>query len=88
MTSLLSIAIFQHHQRMEFTFHSPYVILELVFSDFLDRVQLLTPKRLKQGYVAPKLKSSLQKCYSRHHFLVDRYELTISQMTMNLLLCT
>ena len=26
----LSIAIFQHHQRMEFTFHNSYVILELV----------------------------------------------------------
>ena len=26
----LSVAIFQHHQRMEFTFHNSYVILELV----------------------------------------------------------
>ncbi len=30
------------------------------YSDFLDRAQLLTQKLLKQGYVAPSLKSSLQ----------------------------
>ena len=33
---------------------------------------------LKQGYVAPRL-----KIYSRHHDLVDRYEISISQMTMD-----
>jgi hypothetical protein len=42
------------------------------YSDFLDRAQLLTQKLLKQGYVAPRLKSSLRKLYSRHHNLVDR----------------
>ena len=31
------------------------------YSDFLNRAQLLMLKLLKQGYVAPKLKSSLQK---------------------------
>ena len=36
------------------------------YSDFLDRVQLLTQWLLKQGYVAPRLKSSLQKFYRRH----------------------
>ena len=56
------------------------------YSDFLDRPQLLTQKLLKQGYVAPRLKSSLQTLYGRHHNLVDRYELSISQMTMDLLL--
>ena len=30
------------------------------YSDFIDRVQLLTQKLLKQGYIAHKLKSSLQ----------------------------
>ena len=29
----------------------------------------------KKGYVAPRLKSSLQKLYGRHHILVDRYEI-------------
>jgi hypothetical protein len=32
LTSLLSVAIFQHHQRIEFTHHISYVILELVSS--------------------------------------------------------
>jgi hypothetical protein len=40
-----------------------------------DRSQLLTQKLLKQGY-------------SRHHNLVDRYEISISQMAMDLLLFT
>ena len=40
-------------------------------SDFMDRAQLLVQKLLKQGYVAPRLKSSLQKFYGRHHNLVD-----------------
>ena len=43
---------------------------------------------LKQGYVAAELKSSLQKLYGRHHGLVYRYEICISQMTMDLLLLT
>ena len=45
------------------------------YSDFLDRTHLLTQKLLKQGYVAPRLKSSLQKLYGHHHNLVDRYEI-------------
>jgi hypothetical protein len=51
------------------------------YSDFLDRAQLLTQKLLKQGYFAPK--SSLQKFYGGHHDLIDRYELSMSQMTMD-----
>jgi hypothetical protein len=35
-------------------------------SDFLNIVQLLIQNLLKHGYVAPKLKSSLQKFYGRH----------------------
>ena len=58
------------------------------YSDFQDRTQLLTQEKLKQGYVAPRLKSSLQKFYSSHHNLVDHYKISISQMTMDLLLFT
>ena len=48
------------------------VILELVPSTVIFRtVQLLTQKLL-QGYVAPKLKSSLQLFYGCHHDLVDQ----------------
>ena len=87
------IAIFKHHQRIEFTFSNSYVIQELVYSTvqcshFLNRAQLLTQKLLKQGYVLLRLKSSLQKVYGRLHNLVDRYEISISQMTMDLLLFT
>ena len=35
-------------------------------------------KMLKQGYIAPRLKSSLQKFYGRHHNLVDRYKIFIA----------
>jgi hypothetical protein len=41
------------------------------YNVFLDRDQLLTQKLLNQGYVAPRLNSSLQKFYGRHHNLVD-----------------
>ena len=45
----------------------------------MDRVQLLTEKVIKQGYVAPRLTSSLQKIDSRHHELVDHYGISISK---------
>jgi hypothetical protein len=48
------------------------------YNDFLDRAQILTQKLIKQGYVAPRLKSSLQIFYGRHHDLVGRYEISIS----------
>ena len=67
------------------TLHTSYVILEPVpqYSDFLDRAQLLTQKLPNQGYGAPRMKSSLLKLYDGHHNLVDRYEISTSQMTMN-----
>jgi hypothetical protein len=43
---------------------------------------------LKQGYFPPMLKSSLQKLYGGHHNLANRYEISISQKTMDLLLFT
>jgi len=59
------------------------------YSDFLDGVQQLTKKLLKQGYVTPRLRSSLKKNFhGRHHNLNGRSEIFISQMTMNLLLFT
>ena len=48
------------------------------------RAQMRKQKLFKQGYVAPMLKSSLQKLYG----LFDRYEISISQMAMDLLLFT
>ena len=50
------------------------------YHDFLDRGLLLTKKLLHQGFLMVKLKSSLRKFYGRHHDLVDRYGISVSQM--------
>jgi len=50
------------------------------YQDFLDRGLLLTRKLLNQGLLLAMLKSSLPKFYGRHHDLVDRYGITMSQM--------
>ena len=49
---------------------------------------MLTQKLLKQDQAAPMLNSSLHKLYRCHRNLVDSYEVSISQMTMDLLLFT
>ena len=36
------------------------------------------------GFLLVKLKSSLRKCYGRHHDLVDRYGISVSQMTTDM----
>ena len=51
------------------------------YQDFLDRGLLLTRKLLIQGFLLVKLKSSLRKFYGCHHDLVDRYGISVSQMT-------
>ena len=48
---------------------------------FIDRGLLLTRKLLNQGFLLVKLKSSLRKSYGNHHDLVDRYRISVSQMT-------
>ena len=52
--------------------------------DFLDSCILLTRKLLNQGFILFKLKSSLRKFYGRHYDLVDRYGISVSQMTMDM----
>ena len=44
------------------------------YSNFKDRAQLATQKLLKQGNVATRLKSSIQKFHIRHHELIGRTE--------------
>jgi hypothetical protein len=68
---------------MEFAFHNSYIILGLVSqcSDFLDRVQLLTQKLLKQGYVAHRLKWQLKNGYCGDDGWLLR---NMYQMTMDL----
>jgi hypothetical protein len=53
-------------------------------SSYQDRRLLLTRKLLNQGFLLVKLKSSLRKFYGRHHDLVDRYGISVSQMTMDM----
>ena len=48
------------------------------YQDFLDRGLLLTMKLLNQGFLLVKLKSSLRKIYGRHHDLVDRYGISVT----------
>ena len=54
------------------------------YQDFFDRGLLLTRKLLNQGFLLVKLKSSLRKFYDRHHDLVDRYGISVSQMTTDM----
>ena len=54
------------------------------YQDFLDRRLLLTWKLVNQGFLLAKLKSLLRKFYGRHHDLVDRYEISLSQMTTDI----
>jgi hypothetical protein len=51
------------------------------YQDFLDKGLLPTRKLLNQGFLLVKLKSSLRKFYGRHQYLVDRYGISVSQMT-------
>ena len=46
------------------------------YQDFLDIVLLLTRKLLNQGLLLVKW-----KVYGHHHDLIDRYRISVSQMT-------
>jgi hypothetical protein len=52
------------------------LFLKTMFGSSLP-AQLLPEKLLKQGYVAPRLKTLLQKLYGRHHNMIDRYKIFI-----------
>ena len=52
------------------------------YQDLLDIWLLLSRKLLNQGFLLVKLKSSFWKLYGHHHDLVDRYGISVSQMTM------
>ena len=56
------------------------------YHDFLDRGLLLIRKLLNQEFQMVKLKSSLCKFYGRHHEMVDRYGITVSQMISDMFL--
>jgi len=52
--------------------------------DFIDRRLLLKVKLLNQCFLLVKLKSSLRKFYGRCHDLVNRYGISVSQMTTDM----
>ena len=54
------------------------------YHDFLDRGLLLTGKLQNQEFLLVKLRSSLRKFYSRHHDLVNRYRISMSQMATDM----
>ncbi len=51
---------------------------------FLDRGLLLTRKLLNIGFLLVKLKASPRNICGRHHDLVDRYGISVSQMTTDM----
>ena len=54
------------------------------YQDSLDGGLQLTRKLLNQGFLVVKLKSSHQTCYGRHHDLVNRYGISVSQMIVDM----
>jgi hypothetical protein len=54
------------------------------YQDFIDRGLLLTRKLLNKGFLLVKLKLLLRKFYGRHHVLVERYEIAVSQKTTDM----
>ena len=54
------------------------------YHDFLDRSLLLIMKLVNQGFLVVKLKSSFRTFYGRHHDLVNRYGISVSQMTTDM----
>jgi hypothetical protein len=54
-------------------------LINLVITRFLGFVT--TRKLLKQGFLVAKLKSSLRTFHGRHHDLVNRYGISVTQMT-------
>ena len=57
------------------------------YQDILYRELLLTRKLLDKGFLLVELKSQLQKCYGRHHDLIDCCRISVSQMTTNIFHC-
>jgi hypothetical protein len=54
------------------------------YQNFLDKGLLLSRNLLNQGFLLVKLKSSLRKFYGRKHDSVDRYGISVLQMTTDM----
>ena len=55
------------------------------YQHVLNRELLLTRKILNHEFLTVKLKSSLRKFYGRYHDLVNRYDVSVSPMTTDVL---
>ena len=55
------------------------------YQDCVDRTKLLTTRLLMQGYLKPKLVSTLRKFYGKHHDLVHPFEVAVSKHISDLL---
>ena len=55
------------------------------YSDFIKRCSKLTTKLLNQGFEIPKLKKSFRKFYGRHHYIVDKYDRSMTTMSNDIL---
>jgi hypothetical protein len=55
------------------------------YTDFLNRSMLLANKLLTQGYLLPKLISTLKKFYGRHHDLINKYDVHVSKLCLDIL---
>jgi hypothetical protein len=85
----LSVAIFQHLQRMEYTFHNSCVIIDIVPSAVMFLTELSCWSKGYSNKITLLIGwSHRYKCYGRHFNQVDRYEMSIYQMTKNLLFLT
>jgi hypothetical protein len=82
----LYVATLQQHLHMEYISLSSSDIPELLVPIiiFFYRGLLLTRKQLNQSFLVVKLKSSLRKFYSRLHDFGNRYGISASQMTTDM----
>ena len=53
---------------------------------FILRTRRLSSKRLEQGYLAKRLKSSFRKFYGRYGDLIQQYEVSLSRMLNDILI--
>ena len=82
-TSHYPVAIFQQHQRMEFTFHNSYIILELVPSTLIFWTELRCWGKSYSNEVTLALSHEVIAIKSHSEPMIDRPEISTSQMTMD-----
>ena len=83
---LVYVATFQQHLHMEYISLSSYDIPELLLPIRTSLVEACCQQGSywTNGSYWMKLKSSLWKFYGRHHDLVDRYGISVSQITTDM----